>query len=278
MGPSPRVTCQPPSLTLYTRCPSEMDGPNVTLLSMTWKIFALEYPPRRKSSRSKSWEGANSAVKERLRRWPLTPHVLGIHVPGSLPILKVIFHLVSSNKLLIPFFTLFFAVFGFESSDELVLLVKTIGAGEGNNPSSSFPATVCWSEDTSSDADDVALDNCSSKAFKRRNASSLNSSISFRNFSDSASISWRVGVGGGAMKSGQVEESWDGNTDDWRGGMTKVEGSNFRAAADWTSRETPIPTASNEKSNFIFMQESLSNRNTWLWKKWNMMIKYCRQW
>mmetsp|Transcript_10076 Transcript_10076/g.18129 ORF Transcript_10076/g.18129 Transcript_10076/m.18129 type:complete len:281 (-) Transcript_10076:75-917(-) len=189
IGPSPLVTCHPPSFTLYTRSPSDTDGPSLISLSIIWSIFALAYPPRRKSSRSYSWDGVNSAVKEMLIRWPLLPQSAGIHVPGSLPMLREIFHLVSSNKLAIPPF--------FFNDDLLFVSVNTMGAGAGNKPSSvdivsGFLLVIVRSID---DDDEEENDNFSLRSSRRRSASFLNSSISFRSSSDSASISATVAFG-----------------------------------------------------------------------------------
>mmetsp|Transcript_9867 Transcript_9867/g.15649 ORF Transcript_9867/g.15649 Transcript_9867/m.15649 type:complete len:218 (+) Transcript_9867:1594-2247(+) len=173
-----------------------MDGPNLISLLRTCRILELEYPPRRKSSRSKSWEGVNSAVKERLSRCPDLPHSAGIQVPGSLPMLNETFHLVSSNKLAILFMDFFFV-----EDDLSFVSVNTMGAGAGSNSSvvvvvedvaSGVLATVVDSDDDDDDAFEEEDVNFALRSSRRCNASFLNTSISFRNSSDSASISATV--------------------------------------------------------------------------------------
>jgi len=109
------------------------------------------------------------------------------------------FHLVSSNKLAILFMDFFFV-----EDDLSFVSVNTMGAGAGNN--SSFSVVV---EDVASgvltmvvdpvdddDDDDDGFEeedaNFALRSSRRCNASFLNSSISFRNSSDSASISATV--------------------------------------------------------------------------------------
>jgi len=106
------------------------------------------------------------------------------------------FHLVSSNKLAILFMDFFFV-----EDDLSFVSVNTMGAGAGNNSSSSVVVedvasevvtTVVDPDDDDDDAFEEEDVNFSLRSSRRCNASFLNSSISFRNSSDSASNSATV--------------------------------------------------------------------------------------
>mmetsp|Transcript_8251 Transcript_8251/g.17828 ORF Transcript_8251/g.17828 Transcript_8251/m.17828 type:complete len:207 (+) Transcript_8251:2348-2968(+) len=193
-------------------------------------------------------------------RWPLSPHSAGIHVPGSLPMLRETFHLVSSNRFEMVFAGLFPRVV-----DSPLVPEKTIGAGAGNNSSPAgdddFASSVSLAagsvfEDDDDDDDDGV--NLSLRFSRRRSASLRSSSISFRSSSDSASISATVlfvlPKGSGAMRSAAAAGARRGG-DGWRSRV-----GNAKAAED-AAKGVPLVVAdARAKTASAIVESMVANR------------------